>query len=1495
MIKKFIYLFLLSLLVSFPKSAFAGEIGIDVGGQYQPLTVQQYDASGKPTSKTSDIFSLLNINWIRTVLTVKPVDNTGFNPKNYGLTGTNVLAVYQDNCGNPNDEQVFIDKIKNNQAIQAVQVGNEQNKEPDPPKIGDDFFNCTPEGYVQQVIHFYDGLKDSNKTIVSGGLYISDDYLQNMFNVDPTNRQAGYQTSKNFKIYNFVINYFTRFYTELRRLGRTDILSDEQALRIGLNFYINEGQKNGGPPYNRDRLNAFINAIKNLQGYQNSKFWVTEYGWRSAPDYLDSFSDDQIQQEIQKQKNYSPKNQADYDKDATAFFQGRPEIEKAFLFSLHDVRQARVSDGQLEWRNLGLIDHRTGLLKPVFYEIKNLTNPGSPNSCNDTTIKSPDVCISSAENCAWRTCSGKSACVDATSTEDCALVEAREAEQTKQTEINNAIAAAKTKANQNTTLKSILGENPSFCLFLETKYCLAAEECIQMAIGSKPVCLPKAGTVSEDTLRLHGLYIGYPDKFDQLISVSDNKCQKDSACKSSVIAECTSKILEDPAIVPKECVTDHFAGINTQRKKEQAKIRIEETCNNKPQSVPDYNPQVCLGYNQANNCYDEDIYLDAFNECVLSSRQEAINKAREEAASSAAATGGSGAAPPPPPAAPPPAAPPAPPAPPPAAGPVTLTASDFCSPTDEICWQTFEMCKSDADKNKCMSDYQYSLLSNAAPVAPVAAPATPPPAAPPAPATPPPPPAAAPAAAAPCDRDCQIKQKTDYYCTNVTNTCGGKSCRTYLGTQTCTGYGDDVDTCMKDTKDKFLVCSEEDQNIPRNIKQQLDEGEVKFDEYVGQYCEFVWKAHHPDEGLDDNNGRRCEQTVVQRGCQNLKVDAFQDLESCVKTAAERLFTAPAIVAPIDQLRNVWTDQVSIDSIIGAWCGEAGKTGVKEKDCDNLAENTCAPLVLKETTNRSITFAECIQKRYNLGKFAQAPVGAEPTAPATEQPAPTPIPASIKKTAQVKAYINGLQEMEVPISAGTVNIGGKMFTENEDEACQNASIKLELYQIQESSPKLIALPYADFANCHSYVLDFKNLKLIPGEYELWVSHQDTDQYQTLAKAKLTLLSDIQFVQTPVIGSVLWCATKVGQTDTTTVSYPDVKGTLPAEYNRVNIYVNDSLRFTAEANTNLSSRLDDLDPNGEYLIQEEFYSEGTNPRPAFKCTAVSWKNGRKVKNNQNYSFHIVPFVTPVNNPSDDKTVELVDVVINARNQNNTSSQIPVDKSVNGNPVEVITSNSGEILYYDVQTGAFEISDKFRSTTGWDRVTLPRESLELSLDSLLITVSIEPFPDNNGDVPVNQPIKFIYTDGQSLQNPKFLVTSPHGEETISANIDQSLCKGGCTYYAEYKPLDPGSYTVTFTADNLETNIQPHPINFNLPAPAPAPDEPEVTSSAVLECPGETTGDIMNSGEDIWLSIPEDQTSMTCSLIRTFEDGSADSISVIYTLGEEQTPAPSVEAIGI
>lgn len=958
-------------LLLLPKTASAGEIGIDVGGAYKAMAVQQYDAFGKVILTTPDVFSSLNINWIRTV-----GSSTGTIPP-----GKSVLAVYQNNCGDPNAEQTFIDQVKSNNAIKAVQVGNEVNKEPDPPKIGDDYFNCTPEGYVKQIIHFYDELKDS-KTVVFGSPYLSDDLLQSSFNVDPTNTQAGYINSKNFKIYNFVINYFTRFYSELVNLKRTDILQGGQALRIGLNLYINEGETKNSA-YNIDRLNAYINAIKNLQGYQNSKFWITEFGWRSAPDYLNSKTPDEIDQIIQTGKNYSPKNQADFDRDATRVLQGRSDVEVAFLFSLHDVLQAKVGSGEPEWRNLGLIDHRTNTLKPVFYEIKNLTNPGPQKGCDDVSLNSSNACVANAQKCMWQVCGGNAGlCVDSGKAEDCAVAEARAkaaAEAARLAQIakqqEQAIAEAKNKANEkNKYLNDLIIDADgkplmtSYCVFLIQEVCeseAAKADCAFIPVKNNNKCMPK--DASGDNLNLHELWQGgSQDKITGLRTAAEKYCKTDQDCNSSAIAHCAAKINENRNLAAEFCIRGFVDEKQQGQKNSQFKQKtIDEICALKPAKDPaNYNFLECSRNADKNDCRSPNIYDDyEFELCIYGGRQEEVNRAKAQV--------------PPPPGAPPQQAPgggqpagagaatqeqqqmgaPAA-APLPAAKP-SKSASDFCDYSDETCWQTFELCKSEDDPKSCLANYGIYPSTKAA---------------------------AQPAA--------QITNG----CSSYNSATSVVACRNgnYNGCKTIVCNNNEV--CVSENNP---VCPGE--NPPAQPAAQpgaapatpapAQPGVCPPGLDGHKYCEKDNKTisvDHCEDGVRTTTygeGGVCDDGQV---CQNGECKS---------------------IAPIDQLRNALTNKSAVDNTEGAWCGEAVKNGATEKDCYSFAENTCAPQALKEPPAEMLgSFTDCIKRQYKLDKFASTtvPAQAAPAAPADGESTVLPDTLAEKCQGQPGDCVSSLQ-------------------------------------------------------------------------------------------------------------------------------------------------------------------------------------------------------------------------------------------------------------------------------------------------------------------------------------------------------------------------------------------------------------------------------------------------------------------------------------------------------
>ena len=152
-----------------------------------------------------------------------------------------------------------------------------------------------------------------------------------------------------------------------------------------------------------------------------------------------------------------------------------------------------------------------------------------------------------------------------------------------------------------------------------------------------------------------------------------------------------------------------------------------------------------------------------------------------------------------------------------------------------------------------------------------------PPATPPAPAgagptAPPPPPVAPPPVPASCDRECQIKQKIDEYCGEIPDKAVADSCKKYIGTPTCSAYGDNIDSCIRDVKVEFVAIREDEKNKPKNIYEQLNKSNPGlYETYVGAYCNEVLGNFLKDkEGkVNEDVGASCVQKVQQKGCQRL--------------------------------------------------------------------------------------------------------------------------------------------------------------------------------------------------------------------------------------------------------------------------------------------------------------------------------------------------------------------------------------------------------------------------------------------------------------------------------------------------------------------------------------------------------------------------------------------------------------------------------------------------
>lgn len=668
---KQLIIYLIFAMLLLPKISYAGEIGIDVGEKYSMGGLSKY----------------LGVKYLRTT---KPAD--------YSLLGlpedVKVLAVYPLNCleTNKDKEKEFYDAVDKNPNVEAVEIGNEPNIEDlsdkgnDTPqrlalkkqvreKIASEYgvnndFDCNPKMFADQIIRMSNELKAKGKKIIFGGLFVQDvpyipPYNYNMNPNEPNNSVTPY------------IDLVKQ------RFGNKKPWD-----AIALHFYVNEGGDQGDENYILDKYSKYIPAIKQKVG--DLPIWVTEYGWRS------------------NYKDMTEAKQAKFLKESTSWL--KKNVGMAFWYSEIDTVQIQ-RDGSVNNNSTGL--YNVGRPKLSYHELRSIQ--GSLTSC-DTAGQDQSACSvagpvpesSQKQSCKW--CN--STCVDSTNPACPGAPPISTVVPPAATKVPPPIPTvaapdqvARQAANSGVIKSLVEGDSKNYvyCVYLSPANCSTAPNDCSIdtvdTVKKQQVCLPKA-EISEEDKRLFRLYAGDKNKFNALLTVSNNNCKDDQDCKKSVIAECASKWVEDSNTDTNACVRDHFLGIQTNDLNKAAQDTIERKCNEKPKNVPGYEPGNCIANNYSSKyeCDKKNVYVDDFELCFIAARQEEVNRAKgvadeaarakqaEEAVRAAQAAAQRGGAP--------------------AQGaPQPKSANDFCDGTDQYCRDIYDQyCGSAQDTSKCMSE-----------------------------------------------------------------------------------------------------------------------------------------------------------------------------------------------------------------------------------------------------------------------------------------------------------------------------------------------------------------------------------------------------------------------------------------------------------------------------------------------------------------------------------------------------------------------------------------------------------------------------------------------------------------------------------------------------------------------------------------------------------------------------------------------------------------------
>lgn len=584
MIKKILYLFLLSLLGSLPQTVFAGDIGLDVGTNYTRMTISGINSP--------DLFQYLGIRWIRTLdpnLRLQPIKGEE----------TNILAVYPYNCKDTSEEKenAFIKAVINNPSVKAVEIGNEPNIEETDKFDGQNKdFDCPPEVFGDQVIRMYNQLNPSGRQVIFGGLFIKDSLHANLYNMNPG-------ASK---------NYVTPYITQVMAHFRNKRTNPWDA--IGLHFYVNEdGSKDSS--YVLSKYQSYIAEIRKITG--SLPIWVTEYGWRS--DYA----------------QMSDTKQAEFLKVTSNWFKANENVEMAFWYSQIDSAQHDII------QTLGIYDAAQELLKPSFFALKNAQ--GSLTACAEA--QEQVACLVAGpqlKSCTW--CSSKKSCVDAQDAAACPQAPPPPAAGTAAT-LSPLDKATKQAEQTNTFAEYQIDKDFSVsrCIYLSNNQnnCNTAPECsyeIRTIYGTaQPVCLPKDQNEDMNILQIGVTYFS-PD----FQTLNTKFCKKDDIdCRYRVLINCLNNKIKSQTSSNfniNSCATIYSQGLT--RDKVDA-----DTCNNIPEDLPGYNPKDCFDNNKCNDGKSKIADAD-YVVCAGKALQTAINMAEkraEEAAAKAAANKAAGA------------------------------------------------------------------------------------------------------------------------------------------------------------------------------------------------------------------------------------------------------------------------------------------------------------------------------------------------------------------------------------------------------------------------------------------------------------------------------------------------------------------------------------------------------------------------------------------------------------------------------------------------------------------------------------------------------------------------------------------------------------------------------------------------------------------------------------------------------------------------------------